>query len=79
MYRYSYPAVLGTAVGVVVLVGVGRALRAWRKRVRDEVYLIGERLHNYGDSRRKSAAGKKVDKGKGKEREILGEGEGQIA
>ena len=28
-----------------------RGLRKWKGRIRDEVYLIGERLHNFGESR----------------------------
>lgn len=55
VFRYAYPAVLGLAIqclGVWALVGV---LRGWRQRIRDEVYLIGERLHNFGE--RKGSAG----------------------
>ena len=41
VYRYSYPSVLvlGCAAGFLVL--LGKAFTGWRKRVRDEVYLIG--------------------------------------
>lgn len=28
---------------------IGVAFRGWRQRIRDEVYLIGERLHNFGE------------------------------
>jgi E3 ubiquitin-protein ligase MARCH6 len=49
VYRYVYPAVLTAAclcwLGWL-LVGM---LRVWRSRIRDEVYLIGERLHNFGE------------------------------
>lgn len=51
VYRYSYPAVLGLVVGGVVGKEVVRALKGWRSRIRDEVYLIGERLHNFGERR----------------------------
>lgn len=49
VYRYVYPVVLG--MGICCWLGwlmVGM-LRVWRNRIRDEVYLIGERLHNFGE------------------------------
>jgi E3 ubiquitin-protein ligase MARCH6 len=49
VYRYVYPVVLG--MGICCWLGwlmVGM-LRVWRSRIRDEVYLIGERLHNFGE------------------------------
>lgn len=51
VYRYSYPAVLVFGLGVVVLHYLGRAFKGWKSRIRDEVYLIGERLHNFGEDR----------------------------
>lgn len=49
VYRYSYPSVLA-ALGFLVLNWYAfQALRRYRRRIRDEVYLIGERLHNYGE------------------------------
>ena len=59
VYRYSAPALLGLVVLAVALGAMKRALQAWRGRIRDEVYLIGERLHNFGESRRvgRAAAG----------------------
>lgn len=59
VYRYSAPALLGLAILAVTLGSLKRALQAWRGRIRDEVYLIGERLHNFGESRRvgRAAAG----------------------
>jgi E3 ubiquitin-protein ligase MARCH6 len=51
VYRYSFPA-FGAIVAVVAgIVEVGRATERWRARVRDEVYLVGERLHNFGEKR----------------------------
>lgn len=51
VWRYSFPAV-GLSIVVIwasnVLV---RLLVRWRLVVRDEVYLIGERLHNFGEKR----------------------------
>ncbi|KAF2834563.1 hypothetical protein M501DRAFT_983892 [Patellaria atrata CBS 101060] len=49
--KASYPvalALVGTAwMGAKAV----RATRKWRSVVRDEVYLIGERLHNFGEKR----------------------------
>ena len=50
-YRYSYPAVFI----LIVFLGVGYFFKMlmdrWKQSVRDEVYLIGERLHNHGERR----------------------------
>ena len=64
IYRYSYPAVMASAAITVFVLLLAKAFGRWRRRVRDEVYLIGERLHNYGEARRKK---KKLEKGKGRE------------
>ncbi|KAF2850352.1 hypothetical protein T440DRAFT_468675 [Plenodomus tracheiphilus IPT5] len=49
VWRFSFPAV-GLSAGLMWVGGcVGRLVRRWRGVVRDEVYLIGERLHNFGD------------------------------
>ena len=63
VYRYSAPAILALAVTAVVLSILKGAFDAWRGRIRDEVYLIGERLHNFGESRRvrKAAKARRVD------------------
>lgn len=50
IYRLSYPV---TALAITSLVAVWsavRVFRSWQMRVRDELYLIGERLHNYGQT-----------------------------
>ena len=52
VYRYSAPALLATALMFVGLGLVKRAFNSWRARIRDEVYLIGERLHNLGERRK---------------------------
>lgn len=55
VYRYAYPmclAVLCFGFAFSVLLGW---LKDWRMKIKDEVYLIGERLHNFGD--RKSTNG----------------------
>lgn len=47
-YRMAYPiAALGWAM-LWTLRGILSILERWRARVRDEAYLIGERLHNFG-------------------------------
>ena len=51
VYRYSYPCA-GALVGAVLAVlEIARATERWRSRVRDEVYLVGERLHNFGEKK----------------------------
>ena len=51
IYRYAYPGVLGLCFGYLAAKRLAKCLRRWRDRVRDEVYLIGERLHNFGEGR----------------------------
>ncbi len=51
VHRYSYPV---TAAWALNLLGTRMVLKAtgrWRARIRDEVYLVGERLHNFGEKR----------------------------
>ena len=53
-YRYAYPMCLALCcVGFAMYILLGW-VKDWRMKIRDEVYLIGERLHNFGD--RKAAA-----------------------
>ncbi|KAK4238057.1 putative E3 ubiquitin ligase SUD1 [Achaetomium macrosporum] len=48
VYRLSFPAMtLLVACGYALWSAVG-VFRGWQVRIRDEVYLIGERLHNFG-------------------------------
>lgn len=75
LYRYAYPVVLSTAVQMYVLLRLNQKIDNWRTKIRDEVYLIGERLHNFPaqednskkDVKRKSKQ-TSIDSGKGKER-----------
>ncbi|WEW57840.1 RING-variant-domain-containing protein [Emydomyces testavorans] len=51
VYRYSYPGFL-----LLIVFGWGlhllqRQIHVWRMSIRDDVYLIGERLHNFGERR----------------------------
>ncbi len=50
-YRYSYPIAASLVVAVLAAGEVGKATKRWRARIRDEVYLVGERLHNFGEKR----------------------------
>lgn len=63
IYRYSYPAVLGLFVALYLLSCLRVRINDWRVRIRDEVYLIGERLHNFTDTEENK---KGDDKGKAK-------------
>ncbi|KAM0712107.1 hypothetical protein Q7P37_011201 [Cladosporium fusiforme] len=51
LYRYSFPCFGGVALAVFGVLEVMRATERWRARVRDEVYLVGERLHNFGEKK----------------------------
>ena len=57
IYRYSYPTAAGAVMLVLGTAGLGKATSRWRARIRDEVYLVGERLHNFGE--KKPPAGSK--------------------
>lgn len=51
VWRYSFPAV-GLSIAVMFAGKViARIVTRWRLVVRDEVYLIGERLHNFGEKK----------------------------
>lgn len=51
VWRFSFP-VVGLAFLAVWLGRAGvRMINRWRMIIRDEVYLIGERLHNFGEKR----------------------------
>ncbi|KAL8832045.1 MAG: hypothetical protein Q9170_005042 [Blastenia crenularia] len=57
VYRYSYPGILALGIGAVALYYAAMAFKGWKRRIRDEVYLIGERLHNFGERRTANAVG----------------------
>ncbi|KAJ4383266.1 hypothetical protein N0V86_001311 [Didymella sp. IMI 355093] len=51
VWRYSFP-VVGLSLAIMLAGRVfARIVIRWRLVVRDEVYLIGERLHNFGEKR----------------------------
>ncbi|KAI5285071.1 hypothetical protein KEM55_000794 [Ascosphaera atra] len=47
--RYTYPFTLCCALAIWVIVFVSRQIKALRIDLRDDVYLIGEQLHNFGE------------------------------
>lgn len=56
IYRYSYPGSLAAALVGHSLILVKCQVDEWRTAIRDEMYLIGERLHNFHDSKRSNGA-----------------------
>ncbi|KAL5118725.1 hypothetical protein ACEQ8H_003402 [Pleosporales sp. CAS-2024a] len=51
VWRFSFPAVGLSLVAMWASKEAVRMLTRWHLVVRDEVYLIGERLHNFGEKR----------------------------
>lgn len=51
VFRYAYPVVAAQGAFVWGVLEVGRGAKRWRGRIRDEVYLVGERLHNFGEKK----------------------------
>lgn len=51
VFRYAYPVCAAQGLAVLGTLEVIRAARRWRGRIRDEVYLVGERLHNFGEKK----------------------------
>ncbi|KAL8668684.1 MAG: hypothetical protein Q9168_006698 [Polycauliona sp. 1 TL-2023] len=65
VYRYSYPFFLAQGVANVVVYCMARAFKGWKRKIRDEVYLIGERLHNFGERKAPPATAPGVGVGVG--------------
>ncbi|KAF2032147.1 RING finger membrane protein [Setomelanomma holmii] len=51
VWRFSFPAVGLSLIAMWASKEAVRMLNRWRLVVRDEVYLIGERLHNFGEKK----------------------------
>ncbi|KAI9723245.1 MAG: hypothetical protein M1812_001127 [Candelaria pacifica] len=49
IYRFCYPTFALVSSGMVLGSGMSFWVKSWRLRIRDEAYLIGERLHNFGE------------------------------
>ncbi|KAL1890402.1 hypothetical protein Sste5346_008229 [Sporothrix stenoceras] len=47
VYRLSFPIVAFLGLGIWSLWGMAGVYASWKLRIRDEAYLIGERLHNF--------------------------------
>jgi E3 ubiquitin-protein ligase MARCH6 len=58
IYRYSYPILAGQVVLLYGLLAMKHRIAVWRTKIRDEVYLIGERLHNYQETKESNSKGK---------------------
>ncbi|KAK4460185.1 putative E3 ubiquitin ligase SUD1 [Cladorrhinum samala] len=50
IYRLSFPVVMGAFANLYTFWSVVGLFETYRVRIRDEAYLIGERLHNFGAS-----------------------------
>jgi E3 ubiquitin-protein ligase MARCH6 len=57
VYRYSYPASFLAGILAYSFYMLRRQVEIWRANIRDDVYLIGERLHNFGEKRARDVAG----------------------
>ncbi|RHZ72084.1 hypothetical protein CDV55_108611 [Aspergillus turcosus] len=53
VYRYAFPATLLLSFVAWLVYMVRRQVDIWRVNIRDDVYLIGERLHNFREKRAK--------------------------
>ncbi|KAJ5733507.1 hypothetical protein N7493_002293 [Penicillium malachiteum] len=51
IYRYAYPVTLLLVLAAWAIHLVLRRVAIWRINIRDDVYLIGERLHNFSEKR----------------------------
>lgn len=51
IYRYAYPITLLVVMAAWTVHLVLRRVAIWRINIRDDVYLIGERLHNFSEKR----------------------------
>jgi len=51
VYRYCYPASLAAVLALWAFYLLRHQIDIWRVSIRDDVYLIGERLHNFGEKR----------------------------
>lgn len=51
IYRYAYPATLLVVLAAWTIHLVLQRVAIWRINIRDDVYLIGERLHNFSEKR----------------------------
>ncbi|KAL2848853.1 hypothetical protein BJY01DRAFT_211453 [Aspergillus pseudoustus] len=57
VYRYAYPATLVVGLVVWLVYLTCRQVEVWKVSIRDEFYLIGERLHNFREKRAREVGG----------------------
>lgn len=50
IYRMSFPITQALLCTLAAIWGLWNVFRGWKVRIRDEAYLIGERLHNFGQT-----------------------------
>ena len=64
VYRMAFPGLLWLAFTAYMMMSMKRRLESWRVKIKDEVYLVGEKLHNYVDKkeRRRRAMEKGTEK-----------------
>ncbi|KAI1469510.1 uncharacterized protein F4812DRAFT_423416 [Daldinia caldariorum] len=55
IFRLAYPATALFWTGLVMMRRMLRVFEGWQVRIRDEAYLMGERLHNFGGTSSKVA------------------------
>ncbi|KAJ9492937.1 hypothetical protein VN97_g291 [Penicillium thymicola] len=58
IYRYAYPTTLLIVLSVWMAHLLLKRVAVWRTNIRDEVYLIGERLHNFSEKRARDVESK---------------------
>ncbi|OLL26630.1 ERAD-associated E3 ubiquitin-protein ligase doa10 [Neolecta irregularis DAH-3] len=49
VYRYSYPIALGVLMGILFAQVIVGLMHRWTDGIREEIWLVGERLHNIDD------------------------------
>ena len=74
IYRYAYPVVLAHVLALWGALGLSRAVARWRTLIKDEVYLVGERLHNFGEQKPPSGSKGIMKKGRDPTAVVQGEG-----
>jgi len=56
IFRLAHPVSAGIVLWFILFNKANSELKRWKGRIRDEVYLVGERLHNFGEKKTKSGA-----------------------
>ncbi|EXJ53926.1 hypothetical protein A1O7_09262 [Cladophialophora yegresii CBS 114405] len=70
MYRFAYPLFLWMMVNYVGAMFMKTKVEKWRVMVRDEVYLLGERLHNFQEPKPRVKKNDNASSSKGKEKAL---------